>query len=182
MWIKWFKLDEKAIIPTKEPEAAGFDIYTIEKDFVLEPHSQHAFATGLAFACEEGWWLKVEDRGSNGSKGAHVHCGVLDVDYRGEIFICLNNDNNYPIKFSSTEPAGFHTHKEKHQAFIKNSLVYRLEEVDVVDYLVYPSSKAIAQIVPILQPQVESSEMTAEEWESFKNTKRGAGKLGSSGK
>lgn len=178
----WYKLNKKAIIPTKTEDNAGFDIYTIEEDFILEPHTNHLFSTGLSAVVEKGWWLMAADRGSNGSKNAHIHCGIIDNNYRGEIFICLNNDNDYPIKFTNKEPAGFHSHKETVQDYLPNSLAYRLKEIDIIDYLVYPVSKGIAQIVLIPQPEVENYEMSEQEWNDNKDTSRGAGKLGSTGK
>lgn len=92
--IKWFLMNEKAKLPTKSKENAGFDIYTIEDFVELKPHSQHLFSTGLCAAVDEGYWLMAFDRGSTGSKGMHVHCGVVDNGYRGEIFICIKNDND----------------------------------------------------------------------------------------
>lgn len=183
----WYKLKPQAIIPTKCSENAGFDIYTIEENVTLEPHSQHLFSTGLAAVVEEGWWLRAEDRGSTGSKGLHIHCGVVDNGYRGEIFICLNNDNPYPVKFTNAEEPGIHKHQETQMITRKNSdglvlAVYETKLVDVIDYLVYPTSKAIAQLVLIPQPDVYSRELTVEEWEAEKITERGEGKLGSSGK
>ncbi len=175
--IGWYKLNPVAIIPTKTEDNAGFDIYTIEKDVVLEPHTEHMFATGLAVVVDKGWWLKAEDRGSTGSKGIHIHCGVVDNNFRGEIFICLNNDHDYPIKFTNNEEPGLHKHKETH--WIND---FQIQEFEIIDYLVYPVSKAIAQLVLIPQPKVKSRELTAAEWELAKDTDRGAGKLGSTGK
>lgn len=179
----WYKLKPEAVIPTKTPDNAGYDIYTIEKDVMLMPHEHKLFATGLSAVVEPGWWLMAMDRGSTGSKGIHIHCGVIDNNYRGEIFICLKNDNNYPVKFTDAEEAGLHTHKEQiHDQIGNNALAYTIKTVEVIDYLVYPVSKAIAQIIPVLQPLVDSQEITKEEWETLKDTDRGAGKLGSSGK
>ena len=182
--IKWHKCDSRAIIPTKKPQAAGFDIYTIEKNITIEPFSQHLFSTGLQVAIEEGYWLAVWDRGSTGSKGLHVHCGVVDNDYRGEIFICIKNDNPYPVKFTDDEEPGIHSHIVKASSVPEDNMlaIYMTKEVDFIDYLVYPCSKAIAQLIPMLQPLVSDSEATEEEWEYLKNTERGEGKLGSSGK
>lgn len=178
----WYKLNKTAIIPTKTENNAGFDIYTIENDIILEPHSQHLFATGLAAVVDKGWWLMACDRGSTGSKGIHIHCGVVDNNYRGEIFICLNNDNNYPIKFTNKEAAGWHTHKERQQQQVGDSLALCWKEVDIIDYFVYSADKAIAQLVLIPQPIISSYELTTDEWEKVKDTDRGEGKLGSSGK
>ena len=56
------------------------------------------------------------------------------------------------------------------------------EEVEIFDYMVYPLNKAIAQIIPVAQPTVVSEEISLEEWNKLKDTERGAGKFGSSGK
>lgn len=177
MKIQWHKIDDQAIIPTKTPAAAGFDIYTIEDDIEMAPFSQHLFSTGLTVVPEEGWWLMVFDRGSTGSKGLHVHCGVIDNDYRGEIFICIKNDNPYPVKFTDSEAPGLCTHKET--KWIND---FQIVHVIVTDYLVYPKSKAIAQIIPVAQPLVESKEINDDEFLAASKTQRGEGKLGSSGK
>ena len=161
MNIFWHKLDEKAIIPTKRDEDAGFDIYTIENDVVLEPFSKHLFRTGLSVALSKGWWLMAFDRGSTGSKGIHTHCGVVDNGYRGEIFICLSNDNNFPVKFTTAVD----------KVILQDNVLY------------YPTSKAIAQLIPVLQPEVDSVELDDKDWELVSgNTERGATKLGESGK
>ena len=163
--VGWYKLNKNAIIPTKTKDNAGFDIYTIDTDVTIMPHERYLFSTGLAVAVSEGWWLKVEERGSTGTKGLARRCGIVDNNFRGQIFICIQNDNNYPIRFTNKEEPGFHQ-----DAFFEGS------------YFVYPISKAIAQMVLIPQPEVNSYELTPEEWELVKNTDRGAGMLGSSGK
>ena len=181
MKIKWFKLNPDAIIPTKTPEAAGFDIYTLDRDVVLEAHSQHIFSTGLAVVPEYGWWLMAFDRGSTGSKGIHVHCGVIDNDYRGEIFICLKNDNHYPIHFTDAEEPGPHYYTDSYQEDDGHGNIVT-KTAKWLLYVVYPTSKAIAQLIPVQQPVVKSEEIDSDEWNELKDTKRGAGKLGSSGK
>lgn len=162
--IGWFKMKPEAIIPTKTQNNAGFDIYTVENNVVIKPHSQYMFSTGLGVCVSKGWWLKADDRGSTGSKGIHIHCGIIDNNYRGELFICLKNDNPYKIIFTNDKKPGFHRTWYGRK------------------YLVYPVSKAIAQLVLIPQPDTRSYEMSAEEWDAVKNTDRGEGKLGSSGK
>lgn len=48
---------------------------------------------------------------------------------------------------------------------------------------VYPTTKAIAQLIPMRMPDVESCEVSDEVWELMKlNSERGEGKLGASGK
>lgn len=156
--IKWKKLADEAIIPTKRKEDAGFDIYTIETDVVLKPHEKHLFSTGLAYSISDGYWLMAADRGSTGSKGLHIHCGICDNGYRGEIFICICNDNDYPVLF--TNNAGTNS-----------------------NMATYPISKAIAQLIPMPLLEVDSSEITDDEWNlACANSERGSGALGSSGK
>ena len=108
------------------------------------------------------------DRGSTGSKGIHLHCGVCDNTYRGEVFICLSNDNTYPVHFTSQAT--------KVELKTSGHLWWKKTVLE------YPISKAIAQLIPVQQPDVESREAEMGEWETLKDTDRGEGKLGSSGK
>lgn len=186
--IKWHKFNDSAIVPTKTPDNAGFDVYTIEDEVMLRPHTQYLFATGIGYIIDSNHWLKAEDRGSTGSKGIHIHCGICDTNYRGEVFICLNNDNDYPILFSSTKTPGPHYHKERVDAIPPSedgmcNTVLQTKEEDILDYVVYPTTKGIAQLIPVEKPEVEATECTQEEWElSFAQSDRKDGKLGSSGK
>lgn len=161
--IRWHKTRPDAIIPTKRNEDAGFDLYTNE-EITLKPFEKHLFSTGIQYCIVvDDYWLKVEDRGSTGSKGLHVHCGVCDKGYRGEIFVCLANDNDYPVRFSKTEPAGF--------------------AEDGV--FVYNINKGIAQLVPIKMPHVTTEEVDDFEWNAIMMANqfaRGETKLGESGK
>jgi dUTP pyrophosphatase len=163
--IYWHKTRPDAIIPTKRGEDAGFDVYTNE-EIILKPFSKHLFSTGIQYYTADNYWLMAFDRGSTGSKGLHTHCGVCDKGYRGEVFICLCNDNPYPVKFSKTEPAGM----------VKN---------DDEEYFVYNINKAIAQLIPVRMPHVICSEISDSDWEdiiAFNQSERGATKLGESGK
>lgn len=174
MKINWYKLNDKAKIPTKRDEDAGFDIYTIEDNVLLMPGEKHLFSTGLAVAADPGYWLMAMDRGSTGSRGLHIHCGVIDNGYRGEIFICLCNDNPYPVKFTNQILKPCHAQQDFY--FDKNGN----ECCGEIDY--YPVSKGIAQIIPIVLPVVESVEADDYGWALLGNTARGEGKLGASGK
>ena len=116
------------------------------------------FSTGLGYVIKGNYWLMAFDRGSTGSKGLHVHCGVCDKDYRGEVFICIKNDNPYAVKFSSVETPGFRKHKDSItvEEIIagSNAHVLKMKEVEVIDYLVYPTSKGIAQLIPVEMPEI----------------------------
>ena len=158
--ILWHKLTPNATIPTKRVEDAGFDIYTTESDVLLQPHEKHLFKTGLAYWIDKEHWLMGVDRGSTGSRGLHIHCGICDQGYRGEIFICICNDNDFPVHFSSSAAS-----------------------INMKDnVLEYPTTKAIAQLIPMPLLPVESAEV-GDEWEELcHDSERGATKLGASGK
>ena len=100
------------------------------------------------------------DRGSTGSRGLHIHCGICDQGYRGEIFICICNDNDFPIHFSSSAAS-----------------------ISMKDHVLeYPTTKAIAQLSPMPLLPVESAEADEEWKELCHDSERGSTKLGASGK
>lgn len=174
MKIVWHKLNSSAVVPTKRPEDAGFDMYSTIGTCTLLPGEKKLFPTGIAAAPEKGYWLMAFDRGSTGSRGIHTHCGIIDNGYRGEIFICLCNDNPYPVTFT----------RDVLSPYIDKKGFYFDEKGNehCGDVLYYPLSKAIAQIIPVPQPVVETAEADDVEWEQYLNTERGDSKLGASGK
>lgn len=96
------KVKPNAIIPSKEDENAGYDIYAcFEEDYMVIPrHSTKLIPTGIASAMTEEYYLQVHERGSTGTKGMKYGAGVVDSSYRGEIFVCINNVNSYDIIIS----------------------------------------------------------------------------------
>lgn len=163
---KWKPIKINSKIPTKRESDSGFDIYTVENNVWLKPHETHLFSTGLACVIPAGYWLRAVDRGSTGSKGIHTHCGIIDEQYVGEIFIALNNTNNYPVLFTDAVE----------KVCFKRTWYGR-------KYMCYPISKAICQIIPERRVPAASIVVSDEEWlEAVEKSERGAGKLGASGK
>ena len=188
------KVNRNAIIPTKEKENAGYDIYAcFNKDFlVIPPHSTKLVPTGIASAISDKYYLGVAERGSTGKIGMKYSAGVIDSGYRGEIFIGLSNINDVPIVISKL------TREELEENYGKigygetiymteeeyEDLIYLedYEEYDNLTCIIYPYSKAIAQlIVHEVHNEVVSKEISYEELQSVPS-KRGTGSLGSSGK
>lgn len=188
------KVNPNAIIPTKEKENAGYDIYAcFDKDFlVIPPHSTKLVPTGIASAISDKYYLGVAERGSTGKIGMKYSAGVIDSGYRGEIFIGLSNINDVPIVISKL------TREELSENYGKigygetiymtdeeyEDLIYLedYEEYDNLTCIIYPYSKAIAQlIVHEVHNEVEPKEISYEELQSIPS-KRGTGSLGSSGK
>jgi dUTP pyrophosphatase len=168
--VKFAKVRPDAIIPSKRDEEMGFDIYAcFDEDYiVINPHETKLIPTGIASACDPGYGFLLFERGSTGSKGIARRCGVIDSGYRNEWFIGLTNTTNKKLfisKLSNQELA----------------MALWISEDIVLNSIVYPYSKAIAQALVVPVPKVEVKEMPYEELKSIESA-RGLGALGSSGK
>ncbi len=96
--VKWSiqKLNPAAILPAKkDPEDAGWDIFTIET-YTLAPNERHIFSTGISAAFPPDYVAVIKDRSSLGSKGIETLAGVIDAGYRGEWKIVLHNTSSEP--------------------------------------------------------------------------------------
>ena len=163
--IKWF-LQEGISMPTKRETDSGYDVYSKANNVWLKPHQTKLFGTGVHVILPKNIWLWAADRGSTGSKGIHTHCGIVDQEYTGEIFIALCNTNKYPILFT-----------DKVDSFCFKRTWYGRK------YACYPISKGIAQLIPIIRPNTTESTIDELNFALFKlMSARGDGKLGSSGK
>lgn len=103
-------LREEAKIPTLGSEyAAGYDLYaaisletdpagdTVAGQIEIPPHETRMIPTGIAIAIPEGYWGGIYARSGLATKQGlrPANCvGVIDADYRGEIFVALHNDTN----------------------------------------------------------------------------------------
>lgn len=81
-------------IPTKAHKTdVGYDLYSNENT-VVRPGETVKVKTGVCVGFPIGYWGKIFDRSSVGSKGLLVNAGVIDPSYRGEIIVCLTNLSN----------------------------------------------------------------------------------------
>lgn len=106
--IRFAKVNEKAIIPSKNVENAGYDIYGIfggndDENRIVKPHQTKLIPTGIACALPSKYYFQVEERGSTGSKGIKKSAGVIDSGYRGEIFIAITNSTNRYLVFGDKD-------------------------------------------------------------------------------
>ena len=106
--IRFAKVNEKAIIPSKNVENAGYDIYGIfggndDENRIVKPHQTKLIPTGVACALPSKYYFQVEERGSTGSKGIKKSAGVIDSGYRGEIFIAITNSTNRYLVFGDKD-------------------------------------------------------------------------------
>ena len=159
--IKFAKVKENAIIPTKRDEDAGYDLYScFDEEYIkINPLETKLIPTGIAVATPTDYYFQIEERGSTGSKGIKKSAGVIDSGYRNEIFIAITNCNNKPLVIT----------KETNIDYLKD------------DYIVYPYNKAIAQMILHKVHNLESEEISYEELKNIPS-ERGLGALGSSGK
>ena len=188
------KVRPNAIIPTKENENAGYDIYAnFEEDYIIiPPNSTKLIPTGIASAVSEKYYLQVHERGSTGSKGMKYSAGVIDSSYRGEIFIALSNINSVEViisKLRKEELINKYAIRDK----INNDIILVYGNGNDYAYLfdsdnsgreaiIYPYEKAIAQLVVHEVPKMNNiQEISYEELQKIPS-KRGIGILGSSGK
>jgi len=159
--IKFAKLKDDVIIPSKRDEDGAYDLYANfdEEEIEIKPHETKMISTRIRTAFSEKYVMILKDRGSSGTIGMAQRCGVIDSSYRGEIFVPITNTTKISIfitkKVSKTE---------------KN-----------VNCIKYPYSKAICQFLMVEVPKMEVVEVSNEELDAM-TSMRGNGCLGSSGK
>lgn len=81
--------------------AACFDI-EIDEEYTLKPGELHNFSTGLHVETPKGYCILVFARSSLGQKKCIIpnSVGVIDSDYRGEIFVPIINLSEHAIDFT----------------------------------------------------------------------------------
>lgn len=156
--IYFAKVRPDAKIPSKDRENGCYDIWPcFDEEYIeIAPGGIKMIPTGIASCFNPKYRLDLRERGSSGSKGLSKRCGQVDSGYRGEIFFALNNTTNKIIFISKKEFSG-----------------------DGVTY--YPYEKAICQAALEFVPNVNVKEISYEQLKEIPS-KRGMGKLGSSGK
>lgn len=157
------KIRGDALIPRKERENAGYDIYAcLEDDFLIVPPYKTALVpTGIAFACSEEYYLQLEERSSTGVKGVKRSAGVIDSGYRGEIKVAIFNANDVPIVFSAVGEDDV-----------------RRKYPDLEKFIFYSTSKAIAQGVVHRVEEMQVKEISLKALQEIPS-KRGENAFGS---
>lgn len=86
------RLVPSAQLPTRgSPLAAGYDLYASSAS-VVPAGGKALVSTGLSIAVPEGTYGRVAPRSGLASKWSiHTGAGVVDADYRGEVFVLLFN-------------------------------------------------------------------------------------------
>ena len=170
--VKFAKVKEGAIVPSKRDEDMGFDIYAcFDEDYiVINPNETKLIPTGIASACDPKYGFVLRERGSTGSKGIALRAGVIDSGYRNEWFVGLTNTTGKKLFISKL------SEEETYNAYYNDDSPWVEEGI-----LIYPYSKAIAQALVIPVPKTEVEEISYDELKAIES-ERGMGALGSSNK
>ena len=95
--IKIKKINENAIVPTKQTaNSAGYDLYASE-DVTVAAHKYAAVGTGISIEMPNNIEGQVRPRSGLAFKHGITVLnapGTIDADYRGEIRVCLINHSN----------------------------------------------------------------------------------------
>lgn len=98
--LKVKRLSSGAKLPVRgTPNSAGLDIFADEDYIFIDPGETRKIATGIAIQIPPGFVGLFLDKGSIGSQGIHNFAGVIDSDYRGELFVFLHNTRDRPAYF-----------------------------------------------------------------------------------
>lgn len=84
------------------PTDAGADLYSTES-MILYPQQMHLFGTGVSLKIHAGYVGLVVPRSSQGKSRVSIAntVGVIDADYRGEIFVRLVNEGMEPYEINA---------------------------------------------------------------------------------
>lgn len=79
--------------------ASGIDLYAVHP-VCLKPGDTAKVATGVAFEIPDGFEGQVRPRSHVSAMAVLCHCGTIDSDYRGEIFVVLTNLSRSRVDFT----------------------------------------------------------------------------------
>lgn len=166
--IKFAKIRPDARTPIKGDDGnMCFDFFPcFDEDFIeIKPFEVKLIPTGIATAFDNNWGLVFRERGSTGKINLKVNSGVIDSNYRGQIFAALLNCNeDKSIFISKFGETGEQSPLTEHP-----------------NAILYPYEKAICQGMFLPVPVIKMEEISLDELSQIPSA-RGTGCLGSSGR
>lgn len=102
--INYKKLDDYALPPSYQhgEEDAGADLYALG-DYRIPTRVVSLVRTGIALEIPVGYVGIIKGRSSVEKYGLHIHAGVIDPGYRGEVLIMLYNESYNTIKVNNRQ-------------------------------------------------------------------------------
>lgn len=172
--ILFAKCKPEAIVPTKEEEDAGMDVYAVlDNSYLAIGFGETVkIPTGIKSVFSKRYVVILKERGSTGTVGIAQRSGVIDSGFRGEWLVPITNLNKDKTLVL------FKGNIDDEE--LKQSIAQELE-LEMQDIVFYSTNKAITQAVIVPVPAVRAVEVTEEEVMSYES-KRGEGMLGSSNK
>jgi len=158
------KMRVDAIIPSKNLENAGYDVYANfpEEYIVIEPHETKMIPTGIASVLPDSLVFVLKERGSTGTNGMGQRAGVIDSGYRGEWFVPITNHNDVPL-------------------VIYKCIELLDSDLFPIDTIFYSYKKAVCQAILVDVPVVRIKQIHKDQLSNYVS-ERGSGSCGSSGK
>lgn len=97
-------LHKNARLPERgSEEAAGLDLYACD-EIIIKPGCQEIIPSGIAVEIPPRYHIQVHARSSLVTKQrGRVEAGLIDSDYRGQIFVVISNNGNDDIKIDAGE-------------------------------------------------------------------------------
>jgi len=126
------RLTQTARLPEKAHETdAGFDLFS-DIDLVIPPKSRGIVSTGIIMILPEipypsfNTYLRIAPRsGLSVKKGIDVFAGVIDIEYRGELIVCLFNSSDEPFEIKKGDKVA-----QIIPTIILNDKLQEVEEID----------------------------------------------------
>ena len=93
------RINDNAKIPTYGSDyAAGLDLYS-SVDLLIPANTRKLVSTGISIAWNgddaKNYYLRIAPRsGLSVKNNIDIGAGVVDYDYRGELFVCFINNGN----------------------------------------------------------------------------------------
>lgn len=99
--LKCLPMSTSGRLPTRgTPGSAGLDLYS-DQTIIIRAGTSAKIPTGICLAIPKNCFGQIADKSSVATKfGLHVIAGIIDFDYRGEIFVCLHNMSMKDVKIN----------------------------------------------------------------------------------
>ncbi len=89
------KNHQDAIIPERKTlGSAGYDLYSVEEETIINAGHIKWFNIGLSFSIPVGYYGKIEERSSLSENYIGIKAGIIDSDYRGPVKVLLSNNHH----------------------------------------------------------------------------------------